>query len=188
MAKKRGKDVPKLTRVEKKNPVFSTYFPNARGTFGAQVLRVAQHAVFRGKSVPGLKPEDLVKLTSVFVAPIGQVVLVTVGSLDKNIIPSVNDLMRVRDAIAKPVVKLSRTVPASTACYATEWLFYPPIVEFHVGGTVEKPKVVVTLGDREHGIFPSENDLAAMHKLVGPCFKRMRPRGMEPIQVVYKSA
>ena len=187
VAKKRSKDVPKLTRVEKTNPVFSTYFPDVRGVFGAQVLQVAGAAMFRKGPVPGLKPKDVLKMTSVFVGPIGQVVIVEVGSLGKNILPSAVDLLRVRDSIAPVVTKLSRTAPASTPCYATEWVFYPPIVQVAVGGTLEKPKVVMTLGDRERHIIPSKHDVLAMRKLLDPLFKRMRPKGMKPVEVVYKS-
>ncbi len=112
-----------------------------------------------------------VRLELVKTPPCGQVIVLKIGSVDSQALPSVKDLETARDATMRAANKHRKTFKATDRAYPTEWLFFPPIVSFKLSGRMSNPKVTVTLGSEN--IRPNRDDLKNCSQLIVPMFKRL---------------
>lgn len=175
----------KLTRTETTQPVYSCYFPAVPHLDRLLVEAVAD-ALAGQYSAKTMK--DIISLSRYHIAGRGAVVVVRIGSVAKAVMPTRKDLLEARTAACRVVVKSTKTAPAYTPVFATEFLFFPPVVDVVVGGTMVKPTLVFSLGDREHNTLPTREDLKALSALVAPIAKRLRVPGLADVRVVVKSA
>lgn len=85
--------------------------------------------------------------------------LFTLGDLKHGILPSVKDLDKLMRLVAPVLKRLGDKEPMS--------MFYPPIVDVSLAGTV----VVAMLGSPEHNIVPSAKDAKQLKQLLKECIK-----------------
>jgi hypothetical protein len=125
-------------------------------------------AVLKASEVLSNKRMGPLRLSQIIRLPLGDLHIVTVGIVEKGILPTIKDLKVVGAQISKLVKKMK---DFSDRKYET--LIFPPIIEvkqlFLEGGTL----YIFLLGDLDHGIMPSVNDLKNAMDLVVPMMKRL---------------